>query len=275
MFVSRFLFSLVLWLPMSLLATDFRIIRVSDSEMIVSTGNDVRRVALGKMTLRPACQRYRESLKTGFLDSLQGLPIKLEGDQWLVRAGQGWQPLEHLLVSAGYLRPHDSRLMNEFLASLLLKKGRMTCETALQAFNAAATAYGVDPFILYAISLTEAQYQGGVWPWTINIEGKPRYFETREDAIEFAKNMIASNRTRMDVGPMQLHWAYHAHRFNSIDEAFDIDKNIRAGARYLAELKATSTNWGTAIARYHAGSNTERGIGYVQRVINNLKKISL
>lgn len=275
MFVSKLLLALMLGLPMVLFAAEGSITRVSESELIVSTDNGERRVSLSNLALQPACQRYKDSLKTSFLDSLQGLPIRLEDEQWLVKAGQTWHPLENLLVSAGYMRPKDSRLNNEFLASLLSKKGRMQCETALQAFKAAATANGIDPFILYAISLTEAQYQGGVWPWTINFEGKPRYFDTREEAIEFAKSMIASNRTRMDVGPMQLHWAYHAHRFNSIDEAFDIDKNIRAGARYLAELKATSTNWGTAIARYHAGSNTERGIGYVQRVINNLKKISL
>jgi hypothetical protein len=275
MFVSKFIPALILGLPVALFAADGSISQVSDTGLIVSTDSGFRHVALSNLTLQPACRRYKDSHQTSFLDSLQGLPIKLEDEKWLVKSGQSWQPLEYLLVSAGYVRPKDSRFLNEYLASLLTKKGRMQCETALHAFKGAAAANGIDPFILYAISLTEAQYQGGVWPWTINIEGKPRYFDTREEAIEFAKTMIASNRIRMDVGPMQLHWAYHAHRFNSIDEAFDIDKNIRAGARYLAELKATSKNWGTAIARYHAGTNTERGIGYVQRVINNLKKISL
>ena len=51
------------------------------------------------------------------------------------------------------------------------------------------------------------------WPWAINREGKGYWFESREEALAFAKASLAEGRTSFDVGCVQINYRWHGHAF--------------------------------------------------------------
>lgn len=56
----------------------------------------------------------------------------------------------------------------------------------------------------------EAKKQTLAWPWTINAQGKGRYFATKEEAVRAVKKLQAQGVKSIDVGCMQINLAYHA-----------------------------------------------------------------
>lgn len=136
---------------------------------------------------------------------------------------------------------------------------------------------GVSKRLLYAIALRESGRGGRPYPWTINERGTSRFFVSKEDAVAYAKRLLARGEEWFDVGFMQLHWRAHKGKFDSVDSAFDPLINIRAGATVLlSEYRATGSVT-RAVARYHRGAADldERGRAYVQGVSRNLRSQAL
>ena len=63
----------------------------------------------------------------------------------------------------------------------------------------------------------EAKKQTLAWPWTINAQGKGRYFATKEEAVRAVKKLQAQGVKSIDVGCMQINLAYHGDAFDSIE----------------------------------------------------------
>lgn len=92
------------------------------------------------------------------------------------------------------------------------------------------------------------------WPWTINAEGVPMIFRTREEAVAAVEALQAKNVRLIDVGCMQVNLHHHPDAFSSLAEAFDPAANARYAARFLTRLRDSSGNWETAIGRYHSST---------------------
>lgn len=92
------------------------------------------------------------------------------------------------------------------------------------------------------------------WPWTINAEGVPMVFNTREEAVAAVEALRARNVLLIDVGCMQVNLHHHPDAFRSLAEAFDPAANARYAARFLTRLRDSSGNWETAIGRYHSST---------------------
>ena len=107
-----------------------------------------------------------------------------------------------------------------------------------------------------AISLTETgrKRQGRFrpWPWTVNMEGAGRWFESREEALSYAKEEFARGVRSFDIGCFQINHRWHGQHFASIEEMFDPTANAIYAAQFLRTLYLEQGSWEAAAGAYHS-----------------------
>ena len=127
------------------------------------------------------------------------------------------------------------------------------CERAI--LNGARRG-GVPVEVLHAVALTETgRKQDGklrAWPWAINREGKGYWFDSREEALAFAKTSLAEGRRSFDVGCVQINYRWHGHAFPSIEDMFDPEWTATYAAQFLRTLYEERGDWAAAAGAYHS-----------------------
>ena len=125
--------------------------------------------------------------------------------------------------------------------------------------------------LLAAISTTESgrwHKELGMavpWPWTINVNGKGYYFNTKAEAIARTQSLLAAGQRSIDVGCMQVNLKHHAGAFANLNEAFEPATNVAYAAKFLRDNYAELGDWIKATAAYH--SRTEaRGREYLVQI---------
>jgi hypothetical protein len=132
--------------------------------------------------------------------------------------------------------------------------------------------------LLAAISTTETgRFHQGLgmlvpWPWTINVEGKGYYFNSKAEAIAATQKFLGQGKRSIDVGCMQVNLKHHAKAFRNLNEAFDPATNVGYAARFLSTNYAEMGNWIKAAAAYHSRT-TSKGNSYLGRVEKNWTSI--
>lgn len=120
----------------------------------------------------------------------------------------------------------------------------------------AEKTYNIPSKLLKAIAVTESgkQVDGKFipWPWTLNVEGTPYFYSNKPEAVGALKQFIASGKSNIDVGMMQINLKHHPHAFSSPEEALDPYRNIHYAAQFLTDLKKQTNNWLEAVGRYHS-----------------------
>jgi hypothetical protein len=132
------------------------------------------------------------------------------------------------------------------------------CATAIRE---AEKTHQTPPGLLDAIAKAEsgrpAEPAGALqpWPWTMNLNGEGRFFETRQAAILAARQALSIGGSYVDVGCMQVNLQFHPRAFRSLEEAFDPAANVDYAARFLVSLRDAATgNWFIAVGMYHSRS---------------------
>ena len=127
------------------------------------------------------------------------------------------------------------------------------CDSAAQA---AALKYDVPPEIMLSIVRVESGRGEGkmTWPWTINSGGKGYWFETRQAAIDFADETLATGSDDIDIGCFQINLHWHPDAFGSLEDALDPIANADYAAQFLNSLFQTEGDWKSAVAAYHSRS---------------------
>jgi len=139
-------------------------------------------------------------------------------------------------------------------------------------YRRVAAAHGIPSELFYAVALAESGRHiehlrtTRPWPWTLNIHGEGRYFPSREAAVVAAQQALTQGRRSVDIGLMQVNWAYHATALRSVEAAIDPYHNLDVGAGILAECFRTRGDWWAAVGCYHAPSNADRAARYRERV---------
>lgn len=127
------------------------------------------------------------------------------------------------------------------------------CEDATQH---AARETGVPVDVLAAIALTETGRrmagQMRPWPWAGNIDGQGFWFDTREEAIDFARSNLARGRQSFDLGCFQINWRWHGEHFSSPQDLLDPLVSARYAASFLSDLYAELGDWEAAAGAYHS-----------------------
>lgn len=120
----------------------------------------------------------------------------------------------------------------------------------------ASDVTGVPLSVLRAISLTETgrKANGGFrpWPWTVNMEGKGYWFDTRDEALAFVYKEYKRGARSFDIGCFQINFKWHGDAFTSIEQMFEPRPNGVYAARFLASLYAESGSWSAAAGAYHS-----------------------
>ena len=137
-------------------------------------------------------------------------------------------------------------------------------DTCAKAAHYAAKELDVPADILLAITLVETRRDGASWPWTLNHNGRGRWFPTASEAGLAASEILASGGMA-DIGCFQINSRWHGAAFTSVDQMLDPVENALYAARYLRRLYREMGNWSSAIAAYHS-RDPARGQAYLDRV---------
>lgn len=132
--------------------------------------------------------------------------------------------------------------------------------------------------LLAAIATTESgRWHEGLgmsvpWPWTINVEGKGYYFDSKAEAIAQVQKLLASGKQSIDVGCMQVNLKHHPRAFADLNQAFDPVTNVAYAAKFLRDNYNGSQDWIKATAAYHSKTpqHGERYLGQIERSWNKI-----
>ncbi len=151
-----------------------------------------------------------------------------------------------------------------------LIEGAKQCTRFLPSYE---RSYGIPVHLLAAIASTESgRWHKGLnialpWPWTINVDGKGYYYDSKEQAIAAAKQFKMAGAHNIDVGCMQVSMLHHGTAFRSLDEAFEPQTNIAYAAEFLHGLYEEQKDWRSAAAAYHS-KTPSLGAEYMTRVFS-------
>lgn len=152
-----------------------------------------------------------------------------------------------------------------FMAALPLRASEPANEAAISSIcdassAAAARAQNMPADALYAITLTETgRARGGSfrpWPWTVNMEGRGFWFDTREEAYAYVLERYNAGARSFDIGCFQLNYKWHGEHFPSIEAMFDPMTNATYAARLLSGLYDEYGDWTKAAGAYHSRTET-------------------
>lgn len=129
-------------------------------------------------------------------------------------------------------------------------------EVCDRAARRAALAEGVPPDVLLAITRTETgRTRDGAlqpWPWTVNMEGEGRWFDTPEAAQRYVFERFKSGARSFDVGCFQINYKWHGAAFRSIEDMFDPEISGLYAAALLMRLYSETGDWSQAAGAYHS-----------------------
>jgi hypothetical protein len=160
----------------------------------------------------------------------------------------------------------------EAAATAAMESGQEQGLLCRAAIRQAETGSGLPPYMLAGIARVESGRSDPVtrrvhpWPWTINTEGRDHIFDTKADAVAFARGLQARGMRSFDAGCLQVNLMYHPEAFQSLEEAFDPLANARYAVRFLSELRDRTGSWETASAWYHS-ANPAEGTPYRGKVV--------
>lgn len=132
----------------------------------------------------------------------------------------------------------------------------MVCTYATQKME---KVYQIKRHLLTTIANVETgrwnaeKKQKTAWPWTVNAQGKGMFFDTKEEAVREVKRLQAKGVKSIDVGCMQINLVYHPDAFESVEDAFDPQKNAQYAAKFLKNLyENNDKDWIKAAMAYHS-----------------------
>lgn len=132
-----------------------------------------------------------------------------------------------------------------------------------------ALDHRIPPKLFFALILNEsrsvtANNQGRrilPWPWTVHYQGKPYFFQTRQQAFVFVSGIVDRGKTNFDVGLGQINWHWHKESFGGdLWVAFDPVTNLQVAAKYLREQydREKCNTWEKAVGCYHRPGQQEQ-----------------
>lgn len=167
------------------------------------------------------------------------------------------------------------------------------CALLASSFNAAAQKpieipkgyqviserYQVPVNILFGVALNESMAPTTdnrifPWPWSANVEGKSYRFNTREELYQFAKELISTGTTSIDLCASQINWKWNGHRFKSLADAVDPATCLETSAVILKSLYQDTNDWIEAAGLYHNPSDSKKAAAYKARLRYKLDLIS-
>ena len=156
--------------------------------------------------------------------------------------------------------------MPAFLIAVMLFSTPAVAETIslTPMFQEAAETWGVPTALTQAI----ARVESGLSPWALNIEGKGYTFDSKEKAVNKAREAQAAGRS-FDSGVMQVNSMWLKKYCIPLEAAFDPLANITFGSWILKqEINRRGLSW-DAVGAYHS-PDAHQGRKYAEMVRKTL-----
>lgn len=151
----------------------------------------------------------------------------------------------------------------------------------MEATQKVEKEYKIKKHLLSTISSVETgrwnadQKQNLAWPWTVNARGKGMFFNSKAEAVAEVKRLQKAGVKSIDVGCMQINLAYHPDAFKSVEEAFDPQKNVEYGAKFLKNLyENRDHDWVKAAMAYHS-SVPHKAQKYKKKLASAYEKVKM
>lgn len=177
-----------------------------------------------------------------------------------------------LLILLMLIQPVQAQAYSEVTDDALV------CMEATQKFE---KEYQIKKHLLTTISSVEtgrwnaAKKQNIAWPWTVNAQGKGKFFASKIEAVQEVKRLQKAGVKSIDVGCMQINLAYHPDAFKSVEEAFDPQKDVEYSAKFLKNLYENRDNdWIKAAMAYHS-SVPHKAQRYKKKLVSAYEKVKL
>lgn len=122
------------------------------------------------------------------------------------------------------------------------------CESSIRG---AETKYGLPPYLLAAIAITESGYRERPHPFAMNISGR-QYFASGTAEMDRIVAANGGDQASIDVGCLQINLRWHASRFRDWHSLLVPRYNAEYAALYLTELKRSMGSWSAAVGAYHS-----------------------
>ena len=149
------------------------------------------------------------------------------------------------------------------------------------ATSKAEEKFGIEKHLLSTIASVESgkwdyeREQFMAWPWTVNAQGNGYYFDSKEAAIKKVRELQAEGVESIDVGCMQINLKFHKDAFDSLEDAFDPQKNVEYSAKFLNKLYSSRGNdWKKAAMAYHS-KIPSKGHNYKLRLDSRYEQLSV
>jgi len=174
--------------------------------------------------------------------------------------------------------PHWRILMGIATGMLCWSAPGTASEIPPPAYQLAAHAAGVPSAVLYAVTLQESgtRLRGQLrpWPWTLNVNGTPLRYRTRQAACAgLTEALRRVSAKRVDVGLGQINVGYQAHRGILPCSLLDPYRNLTITATILREQHTEGDDWILAIGRYHRPAGGAPAARYRHDVRQHLARV--
>ena len=138
--------------------------------------------------------------------------------------------------------------------------------------------YQLPENLLVSIALTESgkKLKNGefvAWPWTTNIKGKGKFFDSKEKALKYVNKFIKKGRKNIDMGCMQVNHMYHPNAFINLEKAFDPETNVKWSANLIKNLYQKYGSYREAVGYYHSYRTAKKN-QYSKKVFNTWKNLN-
>ena len=118
------------------------------------------------------------------------------------------------------------------------------------------------------------KYPSGVsWPWTVTAEGKGKFYNSKQEALNAVRELRKQGVENIDVGCMQINLKYHPEAFDSIEDALDPRKNVAYAADFLKRNYQETKSWGEAATRYHS-KTVHKAFRYEDKLLETWNRLS-
>ena len=123
--------------------------------------------------------------------------------------------------------------------------------------------------LLTAIARVESEFS----PYAVNSNGRSKSFRNIKEAKLYVTALRDQGIIDINIGALQINYAYHKNRFKNAVAILDPYQNIAYAAKYLASLKAKYGSWVMAVKFYHSPDQKYQDI-YITKIMNSLKLIN-
>ncbi|MFM2666642.1 hypothetical protein [Vibrio mediterranei] len=144
-------------------------------------------------------------------------------------------------------------------------------------YEEVAHHYALPKTVLYSLALTESQValqngQTRPWPWTLNVKGKPYFYDSAEEACQALTRFLTQTES-VDIGLTQHNWYWQKSYFQRPCDVFQPRKNLEHAARLLWEGKQKYGSWVKAAGYFHRPAGGTLALQYEERFSKHLQQV--